>query len=38
MGDHIYKTWHTGDRELPIRVEDVSDMEVNYAEAHETYS
>ena len=38
MGGHIYKTWHTGDRELPIRVEDISDMEVDYAEAHETYN
>ena len=38
MGDHIYKTWHTGDRKLPIREEDVSDIEVDYAEAHETYS
>ena len=37
-GDHIYKTWHTGDRELPIRMEDVSDIEFDYAEAHVTYS
>lgn len=38
IGDHIYKTWHSGGRELPIRVEDISDMEIHYAEACETYS